>query len=173
MTANQTALKEAQNEQNWGIQEFADLFEVTPRAIRFYEDKGLLTPSRESGSRVFGLEEHGRLTRILRAKRLGFSLDDIKVVMDVTYGLVTDRVELTQRRDNFEKVIASLKRRRKDIDILAREMGELCNIIDDHLEKTPDDSNVSSLANAYDEVFRAHFSYEMLDDPQFTNSKRS
>ena len=164
MTQNGVVLEPTGTKQNWGIQEFADLFEVTPRAIRFYEDKGLLSPSRESGSRVFGPEDHGRLTRILRAKRLGFTLDDIKAVLDVTDGNITDRAELIQRRSNFEKVINSLKRRRKDIEILALEMGELCALIDEHLEKTPDSTNVPSLAAAYEDAFREHFSHEMLDD---------
>ena len=140
-----------------------DLFEVTPRAIRFYEDKGLINPSRESGSRIFGLEDHGRLTRILRAKRLGFTLDDIKALW--TYGRRCDRPgELTQRRSNFEKVITSLKRRRKDIEILVKEMGEICTIIDDHLAQTPDNTNVTSLAEAYENAFREHLSHELLDD---------
>ena len=147
----------------WGIQEFADLFEVTPRAIRFYEDKGLLNPSRESGSRVFGANDHARLTRILRAKRLGFTLDDIKVVLDVTDGVVTDRPELVQRRQNFEKVIQSLKKRRKDIEILTQEMGELCRVIDEHLENSPN-NNVTYLAEAYENAFRQHLSHELIDD---------
>ena len=164
MTQLNAAARPPKTEQTWGIQDFADLFEVTPRAIRFYEDKGLLSPSRSSGSRVFGYEDHGRLTRILRAKRLGFTLDDIKAVLDVTDGVVTDRAELIQRRSNFAKVITSLKRRRKDIDILAQEMGEICTIIDDHLAQTPDDNNVTSLAEAYENAFREHFAHEWLDD---------
>lgn len=164
MTTEKTVLGVSGTCQTWSIQEFADLFEVTPRAIRFYEDKGLLDPLRESGSRVFGPEEYVRLTRILRAKRLGFTLDDIKVVLDVTDGVISDRAELTQRRVNFQKVITSLKRRRKDIDILTREMSELCHIIDDYLKTTPDSSNVSSLAAAYETAFRQHLSHELLDD---------
>ena len=164
MIQKSSALNTSGVNSSWGIQEFADLFEVTPRAIRFYEDKGLLSPSRESGSRVFGAEDHGRLTRILRAKRLGFTLDDIKAVLDVTDGNVTDRAELVQRRLNFEKVINSLKRRRKDIEILSAEMSELCALIDEYLDKTPDSTNVTSLAAAYEDAFREHFSHEMLDE---------
>ena len=164
MTRLNAASKPPKTEQTWGIQDFADLFEVTPRAIRFYEDKGLINPSRESGSRIFGLEDHGRLIRILRAKRLGFTLDDIKAVLDVTDGVVTDRAELIQRRSNFEKVISSLKRRRKDIEVLVKEMGEICTIIDDHLAQTPDNTNVTSLAEAYENAFREHLSHELLDD---------
>ena len=43
---------------SWGIREFAEMFDVTPRTIRFYEDKGLLTPARHAGARVFGAEDY-------------------------------------------------------------------------------------------------------------------
>lgn len=150
----------------WGIQEFADLFNVTPRAVRFYEDKGLLNPSRESGARVFSHKDHARLSRILRAKRLGFTLDDIKTVMDVTDGVVTDRSMLAARRDSFHQVIADLKHRRKDIDVLTSELTDLCAIIDTHLESTEDVPMVTLMAQAYEEAFRDHFADERHLQPQ-------
>ena len=103
---------------SWGIREFAKMFDVTPRTIRFYEDKGLLKPARNAGSRVFSAEDYVRFERIMRAKRIGFTLDDIKEVLEVTDGHVKDRVELLRRKKNFETVIKSLKRRREDIDCL-------------------------------------------------------
>jgi len=142
----------------WSIREFSDLFEITPRAVRFYEDKGLITPDRESGTRVFGTSDHTRMTSILRAKRLGFTLDDIKVVLDVTDGRVTDRTELAQRSSNFKKVIKSLSRRKTDIDILTRDMSELCRIMDDQLENSDENIEVVELANAYDAAFKDYFS---------------
>ena len=122
----------------WGIREFAQMFDVTPRTIRFYEDKGLLTPSRDAGARVFGQADYLRFEKIMRGKRLGFTLDDIKEVMEVTDGHITDRVELLRRQKNFRHVIASLKRRREDIASLARDMTEICNVIDTHIEDSPD-----------------------------------
>ena len=98
------------------------------------------------------------MTNILRAKRLGFSLDDIKIVLDVTDGRVTDRSELSTRRDNFERVIKSLKRRRTDIDVLSRHLTELCRIMDEKLENTDENAEVVQLAEAYDRAFQKHFS---------------
>ena len=144
------------NMTNLGIQEFAALFEITPRAVRFYEDKGLLSPARQAGSRVFGLADHGRMVRILRAKRLGFTLDDIKTVLDVTDGLITDQDELIARQSNFKKVIASLRRRRKDIDILTGEMTELCDSIDSFIAENPSASGAFKYAKAYDAVLRQY-----------------
>ena len=144
----------------WGVQAFADLFEVTPRAVRFYEDKGLITPSRENGSRVFDKVDYIRFSRILRAKRLGFSLDDIKDVLDVMDGRVKDRVELMRRRKNFGHVIKALSRRRQDIDELTREMKNLCDQIDEHLTQIgPDDYGLAFAAD-YEAVFDKHFADE-------------
>lgn len=140
--------------QSWGIREFAEMFEVTPRTIRFYEDKGLLSPARDAGARVFDAEDYLRFEKIMRGKRLGFTLDDIKAVMDVTDGRISDRAELLRRKDNFETVIRSLGRRREDIEILAKDMRDICAVIDSHLDTTPDTDGVFDLAAAYEAKFR-------------------
>ncbi len=149
---------------SWGIQDFARLFDITARAVRFYEDKGLLSPLRQAGARVFGPEDHARMERVLRAKRMGFSLDDIKIVLDVTDGLVTDREELISRKENFLKVIRSLNRRRKDIDILSEEMTELCARIDTFIRKAPTDVGVFKYAQAYDQALREHMADDFAHD---------
>lgn len=154
--------------ESWGIQVLADRFDITPRAIRFYEDKGLLSPRRESGVRAFDGADVARLERILLAKRLGFTLDDIKTVMDVMDGLVRDRTELKERKQNFEKVIKSLKRRHQDIESLVGEMSELCNLIDDHLNTTEDEDGVFYLARAY----QAAFGDEFADDDMASGQTR-
>ena len=152
---------------SWGIREFADMFDVTPRTIRFYEDKGLLTPARHAGARVFDAEDHLRFERIMRAKRIGFTLDDIKEVLDVTDGHITDRVELLRRKKNFETVIRSLKRRREDIDVISKNMAEICAVITQNVENAPDSEGVFDLAAAYDAKFKQtmadDYSAELLD----------
>lgn len=151
----------------WGIREFAHMFDVTTRTIRFYEDKGLLSPSRQAGARVFNAEDYLRFERIMRAKRIGFTLDDIKEVMDVTDGHVTDRVELLRRKKNFETVIRSLKRRREDIDVISKNMTEICAVITQNVENAPDSDGVFDLAAAYDAKFKQtladDFSAELID----------
>ena len=151
----------------WGIREFAQMFDVTPRTIRFYEDKGLLMPSRDAGARVFGQADYLRFEKIMRGKRLGFTLDDIKEVMEVTDGHITDRVELLRRQKNFRHVIASLKRRHEDIASLTRDMTEICNVIDTHIEDAPDGDGVFDLASAYEAKFsETPFIEETADDFQ-------
>jgi DNA-binding transcriptional MerR regulator len=152
VTSNKSKSR-ASNDEIWGIAELAAHFEITPRAIRFYEDKGLLTPGRENGSRIFAPGDRERLERILRAKRLGFSLEDIRTVQEVADGEVTDREELLSRKSNFEKVIKNLRRRRRDADILGKQMQALCAAIDTYVETAPT-SGVFQYAEAYEALFR-------------------
>ncbi len=124
-------------EQLWGIAEIADYFGITPRAIRFYETKGLISPKRHNGQRVFNAADKQRLERILRAKRTGFSLDDINHFLEVVDGKVTARDALLQRKSDFERVIGNLRRKRSDIDILADDMKLMCVKIDEHIKTAP------------------------------------
>jgi len=140
------------------MRQFSEMFDVTPRTIRFYEDKGLLSPKRESGVRVFGPTERAQFERIMRAKRMGFSLDDIKAVIDVMNGLIADPEELKRRRQNFQTVINGLARRREDIDIIAKDMREIVGIIDDHIESTHEEPSVQSLATKYEAAFKKSLS---------------
>lgn len=145
--------------QSWGTRQFSEMFDVTQRTIRFYEDKGLLSPKREGGVRVFGPTERAQFERIMRAKRMGFSLDDIKAVLDVTNGLISDSEELKRRRANFQTVIKGLARRREDIDIIAKDMREIVDIIDDHLDNTQEEPSVQNLAAKYEAAFKKSFAH--------------
>lgn len=65
------------------IREMCDTYDVTPRTLRFYEQKELLSPIREGQKRLYTKRERGRLTLILRGKRFGFSLEDIRQLLDM------------------------------------------------------------------------------------------
>jgi DNA-binding transcriptional MerR regulator len=65
------------------ISELAQEFDITPRAIRFYEDMGLLTPARDGRNRVYTVRDRTRLKLTLRGKRLGLSLQEIKQLVDM------------------------------------------------------------------------------------------
>ena len=65
------------------ISELASEFDITPRTIRFYEEKGLLSPAREGQKRLFSQADRVRLNLILRGKRLGFSLEEIRKIIDM------------------------------------------------------------------------------------------
>jgi len=146
--------------QLWGIRDFAALFDVTPRTLRFYEDKGLIAPKREAGSRVYKAQDFYRVERIIRGKRLGFSLDELREVFDVADGHVADALELERRKENFEAVIKSLERRHKDLKQTAQEMRVLCDEIDAFIKQQSEsgsDNTVFQHAAAYEAAFRQTF----------------
>ena len=114
----------------YSITALAEEFAVTPRAIRFYEDKGLLAPQRVGLNRIYGRRDRARLALILRGKRLGFSLSDIREMLDL-YDLGDGQVEqmrLTLRKS--QERLAALERQRRDLDEAIDELKEACR----HLE---------------------------------------
>lgn len=146
---------------DWGIADVAAHFEITPRALRFYEDKGLIAPKRTKGSRQFSHMDRERLDKILRAKRLGFSLEDIREVLEVTDGVITERAELLRRKENFKRVVKTLRTRRRDIEIVAKDLLGLCAVIEDY-EKSEPDTGVFQFAGAYEAMFREHLDEDFL-----------
>ena len=74
---------ETENRDLFAIADLSQEFGISTRAIRFYEAKGLLNPERVGGTRVFRRRDRARLILILRGKRLGFSLRDIKEYLDL------------------------------------------------------------------------------------------
>ena len=105
------------------IREMCDAFDVTPRTLRFYEAKELLDPIRQGTKRLYTRRDRARLKLILRAKRFGFSLEDIRQTLDLydreksnlpqmlrTYQLARDRLEVMEaQRAELDAAIAELK----------------------------------------------------------------
>ena len=111
--------------ETYGIAELAREFGVTTRTIRFYEDKGLLSPVREGQRRVYGPRDRVRLKLIMRGKRLGFSLDEIRELIDL-YDV--DHSEVTQLRHFLDKIHerkAALIRQQDDIVETLMEMEKI------------------------------------------------
>ncbi len=106
------------------ITELALEFDITPRAIRFYEDVGLLTPSRAGRNRVYTQRDRTRLKLTLRGKRLGLSLQEIKQLVDM-YDSASDTVPQLQA---FLQVLAAhrqlLEQQREDIEITLAEIAQ-------------------------------------------------
>ncbi len=87
--------------ETYGIAELAREFDVTTRTIRYYEDKGLLSPTRKGQRRVYAPRDRVRLKLIMRGKRLGFSLNEIRELIDL-YDV--DPSEATQLRHFLDKI---------------------------------------------------------------------
>jgi DNA-binding transcriptional MerR regulator len=106
------------------ITELAAEFDITPRAIRFYEDVGLLTPQRAGRNRVYTQRDRTRLKLTLRGKRLGLSLSEIKQLVDM-YDSPSDT---TQQLTAFMAVLGEhrqlLEQQREDIEITLAEIAQ-------------------------------------------------
>ena len=108
---------------------------VSPRAIRFYEDHGLLAPRRVAGNRIFTPRDRARLKLILRGKRLGFSLADIKELLDL---YDADRDHVGQLRATLLKGrarIAELERQLHELTLTVQELRDLEAVILDCLRQ--------------------------------------
>ncbi|MFZ2030727.1 MAG: MerR family DNA-binding transcriptional regulator [Vitreimonas sp.] len=101
-------------DRTYTISQLAREFEVTPRALRFYEDKGLLTPRREGLNRVYSHRDRGRLQLILRGKRVGLSLIEIKEILDLYK--VDQRAQAQTALKKYKTRIVELERQREDVD---------------------------------------------------------
>ena len=108
-----------------GIQDVATELGVTTRTIRFYEDKGLLDPQRVGTMRVYSRREVGRLRLILRGKRLGFSLREIKEFLDL---YDADTLHLSQTRRLLERVTERLDALEAQREALDQTLTELHDI---------------------------------------------
>ncbi|ALG67513.1 MerR family transcriptional regulator [Beggiatoa leptomitoformis] len=111
--------------QHFSISQLANEFNVTTRTIRFYEAEGLLAPRRQGQTRVYSTRERVRLKLILRGKRLGLSLREIREVLQI-YDLEKDEVkQLHAFVDKIRNRRAILEQQRHDIEILLSELDKV------------------------------------------------
>lgn len=100
----------------YGIGDLASEFDVTTRAIRFYEEKGLLAPQREGTRRIYSPADRTRLRLILRGRRLGFSLAEVRKIVDLYDAPPGEAGQLAFLLDKIAARQADLEAKRRDIE---------------------------------------------------------
>lgn len=109
----------------FSITELAKLLGITPRTIRFYEDRGLVTPRRVGTTRIYSHRDRARMILVLRGKRLGFTLRDIKEYLDLYDAEPTHIEQVRVLRAKVQARIAQLEDQRRALD---ETLGELRDI---------------------------------------------
>ena len=98
------------------IRQMCDAFDVTPRTLRFYEQKELLFPIREGQKRLFTRRDRARLKLILRGKRFGFSLEDIRQLLDLYYAGDRQLTQLTRTYEIAQQRLAEMIAQRDELN---------------------------------------------------------
>lgn len=105
------------------ITELAREFGLTTRAIRFYEDHGLIAPSRAGRNRVYGNRDKVRLKLTLRGKRLGLSLSEIRELIDLYDAAKDERAQVERLQEVLRKRRSILEQQREDIEVVLGEIA--------------------------------------------------
>ena len=119
----------------YSISDLAREFALTTRAIRFYEDCGLLAPRRDKRTRVYGERERVRLKLILRGKRLGLALSEIGELLDLYDIGDRQHTQMLATSDRCRNRITTLHRQKQDIDTTIAELEEFVALLDERLQK--------------------------------------
>ncbi|MFZ8878928.1 MAG: MerR family transcriptional regulator [Paracoccaceae bacterium] len=106
------------------IREMCDLFDVTPRTLRFYEAKELIAPIRDGQKRLYTKRDRARLKLILRGKKFGFSLEEIRQLLEMYYMQDQQQTQMTKTYELAQVRLQELKRQREELDQTIEDLEE-------------------------------------------------
>jgi DNA-binding transcriptional MerR regulator len=122
-------------DKTYSITELCREFDVTPRTLRFYEQKGLLAPARRGWTRIFNYRDRARLQLILRGKRVGFSLEEIKEMLDL-YNLRDGQMtQLNVASAKLRERLIALRQQRIEVEEAIADLERTCEIVDGMLKE--------------------------------------
>lgn len=141
------------------ISELAREFGITPRALRFYEDKDMLHPARDGMTRVYSHRDRARVTIIVRMKRLGLALADIREILDL-YGLGDNqRAQKRKMLEKFRNQVREFETQQDDIEVALAELRKGIDWLENDLNRVGPSADDAENVAAYDAVAR-----KQLDD---------
>ncbi|NIJ48366.1 MerR family transcriptional regulator [Rhizomicrobium electricum] len=114
------------------IRQLTKEFSVTARTLRFYEDEGLIGPERRGQTRIYSVKDRARIILILRGRRLGFSLAEIREYLEM-YSPEDNARQLEHARKKFEERITLFEKQKVDIDVAISELKRSIVEVDEHL----------------------------------------
>jgi DNA-binding transcriptional MerR regulator len=125
----------ADHQVTYRIGELSSEFDVTLRTLRFYEDKGLLSPRRIGNTRLYSRADRGRLKLILLGKRVGLSLVDVKEILDLYNASGDNLRQLTVALEKGEQQMQILQQQRKEIEDAIGELDRTILSLRDQIAK--------------------------------------
>jgi DNA-binding transcriptional MerR regulator len=126
------------------IREMCDVFDVTPRTLRFYEAKELLFPIREGQKRLFTKRDRARLKLILRGKRFGFSLEDLRQLLDLYHMTDGQEAQLSKSYVLAEGHLAAMEAQKAELEEAIAELKEQMAWGAEKLSKLAKEKNVAA-----------------------------
>ena len=118
------------------ISDLATEFDISSRTIRFYEEKGLISPQRTKGNqRIYGRRDRARLKLILRGKRFGYSLDEIAEMIGMTDLNMSEVEQIEKSLDYAKKKLAEIRDRIKDLEFLEEDLLSVKAKLDKRLDQ--------------------------------------
>ena len=141
--------------ESFSISQLCAEFSVTPRALRFYETKGLLRPDRDGRGRVYSANDRARLALVLRGKRVGFSLDEIAEMLDLHEMNPDERGALADMRGKLIGRLEDLRGQRKDIEAAIADLEYGCAWLDERLANREPSEDLKSRAAAFEALARS------------------
>ncbi len=132
-------MKKNQKDEMFTISELADELDISTRAIRFYEEKGLIIPSRTKGNhRMYSRRDRTRLKLILRGKRLGYSLEEIAEMIGLANINMDEEQQLKKSLSYGKKKLAEIDQRMEELQILKEDLLAIQQKILNRLEALKD-----------------------------------
>jgi len=122
----------------WTVRELADQLGVSTRTLRFYEAEGLIAPERRGTARIYHPRERARLKLILRGRRFGMTLAEIREIIDIYDGAATsERRQLELLLGRLEQIDHDLRQRRDDLRRIIAEVETVTQVCTDRLHSLP------------------------------------
>jgi DNA-binding transcriptional MerR regulator len=135
------------------IRQLCREFQTTPRALRFYEDKGLLSPARQGLNRVYSYKDRARLQLILRGKRVGLALAEIREILELYGKGDGEAAQNAKALRKFRERIIALEQQREDIGHALDILQKACATLEEQLSRVRPD--LLPQAEEYDRMVRA------------------